>query len=84
MMEPSKNARKPVFPSTGQPKLFSEGDTHLIEEMQKIGNVLNQRMELLENENLFVPSTDLKVIQKYAGSLRKKCEALEMKIKTSI
>ena len=84
MMEPSKKASKPIFPPTGQQNLFSEGDTHLIEEMQKIGNELNQKMRLLEKENLFVSSTDLKVIQKYADNLRKKCEALEMKIKTSI
>ncbi len=84
MMEPSKMASKPIFPPTGQQNLFSEGDTHLIEEMQKIGNELNQKMRLLEKENLFVSSTDLKVIQKYADNLRKKCEALEMKIKTSI
>ena len=84
MMESSKMASKPIFPPTGQQNLFSEGDTHLIEEMQKIGNELNQKMRLLEKENLFVSSTDLKVIQKYADNLRKKCEALEMKIKTSI
>ena len=84
MMEPSKMASKPIFPPTGQQNLFSEGDTHLIEEMQKIGNELNQKMRLQEKENLFVSSTDWKVIQKYADNLRKKCEALEMKIKTSI
>lgn len=85
MMESSKSAPKPVFPpSTEQQNLFSEEDSYLVGEMQKVRNELSLRLQELEQENLFVASMDLKVIQKYANNLQKKYEALEMKIKTSI
>ena len=85
MMESPKSAPKPVFPpSTEQQNLFSEEDSYLVGDMQKVRNELSLRLQELEQENLFVASMDLKVIQKYANNLQKKYEALEMKIKTSI
>lgn len=85
MMEPSKAAQKTVFPPTAeQQNLFSKGDSYLIGEVQKIRNELSLRLQVLEQENLFVAPMDLKVVQKYANGLQKKYEALEMKIKTSI
>lgn len=85
MMESSKEAPKNVFPPTAeQQNLFSNGDSYLVREIQKVRNELVLRLRDLEQENLFVASMDLKIIQKYANNLQKKFEALEMKIKTSI